>query len=447
MKTRYFLFCFILFSLLTGCKDDDEKSYPDSAAPEIVIERNELYSVPNRKFIVKADLKDDLGLKSLKISIPEFYLDKTVDFSKDSLLKDYKLAYEFLAPSDAKSSDRYTVNLILTDVSGNAVSKDLTLNLDGDFNAPVLSNVKPIDGSVIFAIENMKLNISFDVTDITGIDSLIVSVEDLDILEKIKVGGAKTYTFDKTYSMPSDLKDYEITVITRDNFVEPNRTSHKISFGVTDGLTAMYLADVSKDTDLTSDIFGVPMYYHKKNGGVFTFKYYADKDNKEIYFLGQETSFEPHCFGLSANGSSLENSSTANPVILPEKGYYQIEVNPATLTYTATPYTPTSLPYNPAHITICGNGMEKGDWDPNNTDLLLSANTDNPYQIGRLLNLTGSDVAITITSPGWSSPWWRLDANGVIIFLGGGNTSYKGAVGTYKFILDSELERATLVKE
>lgn len=30
---------------------------------------------PNRKFVIKADLKDDLGLKNLKIIIPEFYLD------------------------------------------------------------------------------------------------------------------------------------------------------------------------------------------------------------------------------------------------------------------------------------------------------------------------------------------------------------------------------------
>ena len=91
--------------------------------------------------------------------------------------------------------------------------------------------------------------------------------------------------------------------------------------------------------------------------------------------------------------------------------------------------------------------MALGDWDPNNTDLLLSANPDNPYQLGRTLTLTGGDVAITITSPGWGSPFWRLDENGITVLLGGANFSYKGAEGTYKFIMDTELERATLVKE
>lgn len=446
MKQNYLLFVSIMLLLLVGCKDDNESSYPDSAAPEIVVKRNELYSLPNRKFVIKADLKDDLGLKCLQISIPEFYLDKEITFPTNELVTEYELAYEFLAPADTKGTDTFKVNLLLTDVSGNSVTKELTLHLDGDFNAPSLSNVKPTDGSVIFQSEDMQLDISFNVTDVTGIDSVIVTVDDLKINEKIKVGGQKEYTFEKTFAIPSDLKSYKIIITTVDNFIEPNKKSQSIKFSVADGLTEMYLADVPVSTDLTEDIFGVPMYYHKKKDGIFTFKYYADRDNKEIYFLGQETSFEPHCFGSPEEGK-LENSTSAQPVILPQKGYYEISVDVSTMSYTATQYTPTSTVYDPARITICGNGMALGDWDPNNTDLLLSANPDNPYQLGRTLTLTGGDVAITITSPGWGSPFWRLDENGITVLLGGANFSYKGAEGTYKFIMDTELERATLVKE
>ena len=56
-----------------GCSDDEGISYPTSNAPEIKVLRDELYSNPNRKFVIKADLKDDLGLKSLKIVIPDRY--------------------------------------------------------------------------------------------------------------------------------------------------------------------------------------------------------------------------------------------------------------------------------------------------------------------------------------------------------------------------------------
>ena len=206
----------------------------------------------------------------------------------------------------------------MTYVSGNSVTKELTLHLDGDFNAPSLSNVKPTDGSVIFQSEDMQLDISFNVTDVTGIDSVIVTVDDLKINEKIKVGGQKEYTFEKTFAIPSDLKSYEIIITTVDNFIEPNKKSQSIKFSVADGLTEMYLADVPVSTDLTEDIFGVPMYYHKKKDGIFTFKYYADRDNKEIYFLGQETSFEPHCFGSPEEGN-WKTAPQPNRLYFPKK--------------------------------------------------------------------------------------------------------------------------------
>jgi hypothetical protein len=71
----------------------------------------------------------------------------------------------------------------------------------------------------------MQLDISFNVTDVTGIDSVIVTVDDLKINEKIKVGGQKEYTFEKTFAIPSDLRSYEIIITTVDNFVEPNKKS------------------------------------------------------------------------------------------------------------------------------------------------------------------------------------------------------------------------------
>ena len=95
-----------------GCSDDEGISYPTSDAPEIKVLRDELYSNPNRKFVIKADLKDDLGLKSLKIVIPEFYLDKEIVFPTDTLVTEYELAYEFLAPKDTKNEDVYKVNSV-----------------------------------------------------------------------------------------------------------------------------------------------------------------------------------------------------------------------------------------------------------------------------------------------------------------------------------------------
>ncbi len=310
-----------------GCSDDEGISYPTSDAPEIKVLRDELYSNPNRKFVIKADLKDDLGLKSLKIVIPEFYLDKEIVFPTDTLVTEYELAYEFLAPKDTKNEDVYKVNLALEDVSGNVVTKELTLHLDGDFNAPNFSNVSPQDGTVQLLESKMELSLSFKVTDDSGLDSVYVEEPILGIMERIKLNGEKEYSFNKTYSLPSKPEEYELKITAIDNFVEANRKTQKIKYIVSSEMVTLFLADVPKGTDLTADVCGVPMLYHKKSNGIFTFKYYADCDNKEIYFLGQESAFEPHCFGVSEENGKLLNSPSAAPIVLPTKGYYEIVAN------------------------------------------------------------------------------------------------------------------------
>lgn len=81
MKLNYFASTLIvMLALFIGCSDDDAATYPASDMPEISVARDELYSNPNRKFQIKADLKDDLGLKSLKISCPEFLWIRTSVF-------------------------------------------------------------------------------------------------------------------------------------------------------------------------------------------------------------------------------------------------------------------------------------------------------------------------------------------------------------------------------
>jgi hypothetical protein len=447
MKKMKLLFLLLLFSAFIAC-DNNEPSFPASDNPTIALATNEIYGGPNRKFEIKASLNDDLGLKSVQIRIPELQLDKVIAFSTDPMVKNYDLSYFFLIPENKLITDKFEIELLLTDLSGNVISKKTNLRLDGDFQAPKLTKVKPVSESVVFKAAVTKLLVSFTAEDITGIDKLTVSCAALGINDVVTVGGAKLYEYSKTFSIPADLKTYEVLITAKDNFLTPNESTTKLNFTVADGLTEMYLVDIPLNSNLSSDAFGVPMRFHSKVGNVFTFKYYANSDSKEIYFPGQETSFEPHCFGLSSGGS-LENSLTTNPIILPTKGYYKIDVNPIDLTYTVTSYTPTQAPINlsTTPITICGSGFENAGWDPNSTTLSLSADPANPYRLTRELILDGTGVQMTITGNNWN-PFWRLDNFGVVPFLGGGNATYNGvAAGTYIFTLDTELERTTLIKK
>lgn len=447
MKSLFRLSALLMLLCFMGCSDDEGISYPTSDAPEIKVLRDELYSNPNRKFVIKADLKDDLGLKSLKIVIPEFYLDKEIVFPTDTLVTEYELAYEFLAPKDTKNEDVYKVNLALEDVSGNVVTKELTLHLDGDFNAPNFSNVSPQDGTVQLLESKMKLSLSFKVTDDSGLDSVYVEEPILGIMERIKLNGEKEYSFNKTYSLPSKPEEYELKITAIDNFVEANRKTQKIKYIVSSEMVTLFLADVPKRTDLTADVCGVPMLYHKKSNGIFTFKYYADCDNKEIYFLGQESAFEPHCFGVSEENGKLLNSPSAAPIVLPTKGYYEIVANTKEQTYTVTPYIPSSAVHDSPDITMCGYGFEGAGWDPSNKNCLLTPDAENPYILGRTLILNETQLNVTITYPGWSK-YWRLLENGIIDYMGSSQPYLKvNQKGSYKFIIDTEIARAKLLKE
>lgn len=444
MKKMKLLFLLVLFSAFIGC--DDESSFPTSGNPEITLGTNEIYGGPNRKFEIKASLLDDLGLKSVNIRIPELQLDKVIAFSTDILVTNYDLSYFFLIPESKLSTDKFEIELLVTDVSGNSVIKKINLRLDGDFNAPKLTNVKPIDGSVVFKSANTTVTVSFIAEDITGIDKLTVSCAALGINDVITVGGAKIYEYSKSFAVPSELKSYDILITAKDNFLTPNEATTKVNFTVAEGLTEMYLVDLPLLSNLNKDAFGVPMRFHSKSGNVFTFKYYADSDNKKIFLLGQEASFEPNCFGLSAGGS-LENSITTNPIILPTKGYYRITVNPIDLIYTVSSYIPTSAPINLAAtpIYVHGEGFEGEGWTGQPNTLPLSADSSNPYRLSHEIKLNGAGLAMTISAPGWS-PFWRLDTFGIVPFNGGTNTTFRGvSPGTYIFTMDTELERSTLI--
>lgn len=444
MKLNYFASTLIvMLALFIGCSDDDAATYPASDMPEISVARDELYSNPNRKFQIKADLKDDLGLKSLKISCPEFFLDKDISFLADTMTTEYKLNYEFLAPQETEKEDTYVVSLALEDVSGNTATKDLTLYLNGDFNAPKFSDVQPADGTVqiLDVVNEMSFTLSFKVTDDSGLSKLLIEEPILGINEEVTLNNEKEYTFEKTYPLPQKAEEYQIKLTAYDNFVDVNERTQTINYVVSGEMVTLYLADVAKDTDLTSDAFGVPVLYHKKSSGVFTFKYYCDSDNKEIYFLGQGSSFAPHCFGLDENGA-LVNDGSAAPIVLPTKGYYEIKVDTKDLAYEVKPYQPQTAPHV-APIMICGGGVDGATWNPA-TAMEMTQDAEDPYIWNAEIEIIGS-VCMTISTPGWAK-YWRLVADGVLEYMGSNQPYLDFPKGKYKFSINTETNRAKCVK-
>ncbi|WP_026715263.1 hypothetical protein [Flavobacterium daejeonense] len=465
MNKLSYLFLLTFFVMLfAGCQED-ESGYPSSDDPTVVVATNEIYGAPNRKFEIKAALADDLGLKNVRIQIPELDLDKMINFSTDPLLTAYDLSYFFEVPSDRGVSESFVIKLTITDVSGNSIEQEINLRLDGEFNAPAISMITPKEGAVILLSSSNQLPVNFVVNDDSGIDYVQVKCEALGIDEMVQLEGApQSYTFNKTYTLPITAAEYVLTITAKDKFAIPNMGTLNINIVATNEYPAIYLCDQPKGTNLTTDAVGVPMYFHEKNGQDFEFKYYADTDNKEVYFLGQEADFAPHCFGLNTSGNLIDDVASS-PIVLPTKGYYKIKVNPSTLVYTVTKYTPTSKVWADVanglwhddealrrpFVSVCGGGIQGANWDTWNawvqTSLHLANNPNNPYQLVGEYTLTGTMEA-TFTGQWWS-PSWRLIKNGIATMSPGenGNAKYPAAAGVYKVILDTELERVFITKK
>ena len=468
-KIKFLFFLGLFFLLFTGCQENSEPSFPSSDDPTLVAATTEIYGAPNKKFEIKAAIADDLGLKNVRIQIEELSLDKVITFKTDPLLTAYDLSYFFEVPADRGISESFKIKLTVTDVSGNAADQEIDLRLDGEFDAPAIALNTPKEGSIVLVSSGSQMNINFTVNDNSGIDFVKVECTALGINDLIQLTGSpQSYTFNKSYTLPVTSASYVLTITAKNKFSIPNTATLNVNFKIDNSYpteyAAIYLCDQPKGTDLTTDAVGVPMYFHTKSGQDFEFKYYANTDNKEVYFLGQNADFGPYMFGYKSAGS-LKAGTDSDPIVLPTKGYYKIKVNPATLVYSVVKYTPSSTVYaNIANglwsdtaslrrtfVSICGGGIKDATWDTwdawTQKGLHLANNPDNTYQLVGEITITGT-IEATFTGQWWD-PSWRLINNGIATRSPGanGNEKYPAAAGVYKVVLDTELERAFITRK
>lgn len=468
-KIKFLFFLGFFAILFAGCQENNEPSFPSSDNPTLVVATTEIYGAPNKKFEIKAAIDDDLGLKTVRIQISELSLDKVITFKTDPLLTSYDLSYFFEIPADRGISEAFKIKLTVIDVSGNSVNQDISLRLDGEFNAPAIAMNTPKEGAIILVSSGSQMTVNFTVNDNSGIDFVQVECAALGINDVVQLTGApQSYKFNKIYNLPVTSANYVLKITSKDKFTIPNTGTLNVNFKIDNAYPteyqAIYLCDQAKGTDLTTDAVGVPMYFHTKTGQDFEFKYYANADNKEIYFLGQNSDFGPYLFGYKASGS-LKAGLDSAPIILPTKGYYKIKVNPVTLVYSVVKYTPSSTVYaNIANglwndnaalrrtfVSVCGGGIKDATWDTWDawlqTGLHLANNPDNPYQLVGEITITGTMEA-TFTGQWWD-PSWRLIKNGIATKSPGanGNEKYPAVPGVYKVVLDTELERVFITRK
>jgi len=479
MKSQRLLY-FLIFAILVGlsaCKDD-EPDFPDvTNDPSITLYASTIHTVQGRVIRLEGTVKDDVGLKSINLNNDNWYLDKTITFSTDSLIKDYDLWYDFIVPAGSPNSDDQVI-ITATNVGGRIYTLHVVVKMDGDFTAPTLAVSSPVDGLILPTVTPNPLDISCTISDSRRLGYFVVKEETLAFYDSISFESTATtsYDYQKTLDLPADPAAYEFAFMVADT--AGNTTEKNVVVKVSADYDKMYLSDVQEEADLTTDLFGVPMLIDKIAPFTFRAKYYADHANTEIKFLPQKSSFSPHCYGVDPNNSNkLINSATeALPIVLPEKGYYQIDFNLETMEYEVAQYQPTDKPYRD-YVYITDNedeinaGLYVGTlslvgvgwtdfqnttgwgWDGPNANKEMTEDPENPYIWSRTEELEGTfELIFDGHHPWgwWTSPFWRFDSKTTpekTVMNGGDNLSLLvPAKANYKITFDTHLNRAKAVR-
>lgn len=419
--------------LLTGCNDDD--SYPDvdGQNPTISLTTDHIQTETGREFTIKGTVEDKDGIRSIRLANAELSLGKTIDLLEiyKEPVYTYDLSYSFKTPK-TQEGESFNINITVTDLGGRTVESKVLVTMDGDFTAPTFPAAPGATVTVLIK-EETKLNLRFSAADDKALDYVEVSIPELDFYEKLPVEG-KALSYDKAISLPSAIASYNLEIKAVDKFSQETVKKSVITVSEMPDFSKMYLSDVKEADLLNSDLFGIPMLIERTAPYTYRARYYSEAPGTEVRFVPQKTDFSPICFGINPNDNTVltDEPEMSLPIVLEEKGYYEITFNVLTGEYTTNRYTPTDepAPYTVAigsetvefQMSLVGAGMVGiPGWDTR-SGFVLTRDKDNPYLFyGEVELEAGSEVEFTITPKDlvhegtddggwWLEPFWRFEA-------------------------------------
>lgn len=461
----------LLFFFWGGCSDDEHYSDVDGLAPTVELATANIKTEPGREFVISATIVDRDGIKSIHLVNQDIYLDKTIDLTKDSLVTEYDLSYKFTTKSSLEG-DSFPITVEVTDLGGRVTTTSVLVTMDGDFVNPTFL-VSPDSEMTVLLKTETRLNVKFTVQDDKALDVVSVEIPEINYSREVSefTNSGKTLDFNEPISLPSTLASYNLTITATDKAgLETTKTS-LITVSEMPDFPKMYLIDVADASKLNSDIFGIPMLIQHTGEFSYQARYYSEAAGTEIRFAPQKTDFSPICFGKDpANTDVLtDDPNVSLPIVLPAKGYYQINFNVKTGVYSVATYTPTDTPIAigsdmyldgsrpgegsiPLQIGLVGSGIPgAGSWNTAQP-LILTQSSENPYLFSVEMTLTaGAQLGFIIQTQHswgwWPEPYWRWDrANDPEsnVANGGENpgTWTASKAGRYLFKFDSHLKRS-----
>ena len=147
------IFSFILIS----CNDDDD--FDNTVIPEFPDFPTSISSAPGYEFIFEGLVSDGIGIETVQMEYPGWFLEKSIQF--DSSPKEYLLKYKFLVPEEETPESSHTIKVSVTNIAGNKVTHDVVVTLDMDVINPEIEIISPAPGTSVAKGDNVALQINF----------------------------------------------------------------------------------------------------------------------------------------------------------------------------------------------------------------------------------------------------------------------------------------------
>lgn len=481
MKAKKFLSVLLFLSfILIGCSDDDKYPDVDGLPPTITLEKELIQSERDNKINIKAHIEDKDGIKSIRLKNEALYLDKVIDILQihGAQTYTYDLDYAFKLESTLPEAD-FPIVITVTDLGDRTTEVTQALTTDVDFTAPTFTSFPSGTVTVIDKGARTNIFLSFAVADNKKLSQIKISIPEMNLTVEEDAKGAQTFEYEQKVSIDPSNATYNVKLTATDASGNEAETSFVINVSPLPDFEKMYLVDVDNADALNSDLFGIPMLIDHTGEYEYRARYYAEKANAEVRFVPQKTSFTPICFGKDPDSDMLTDEPDVSlPIVLPQKGYYEITFNTQTGVYNVSQYTPSDTPIeigktiyindgDPAagtmqlKIGLAGSGIPLPD--PNSTwatwnIVELTQNSNNKFILSATMDLVaGNDVEFTITPHHpwgwWPEPFWRFEngskdsGENEYNTMNGGNNMTKVKVkksGKYEFKFDTHLLRSKL---
>lgn len=466
----YFVSWLLLSFTMASCSDSDN-SYTDvdGLSPTINLTLEKIQTEPGRQFVIEGDISDKDGIKSIHLLNEKIYLDKVINLSKDTITYNFKLEYKFTSEKDFTQDDVFEIKVIVTDFGGRTTEKNLTLTMDGDFNAPTFT-IQPAKEITVLIKNETKYKLNFIVEDDKALDKVLVAIPELSYSKEFTnfESNSKIFEYVELLTIPSVEKAYSLTITAVDKSNHETTINSIITVSDMPDFPKMYLVDVDTKEEMINAVMGVPMLIERTTVYTYKARYYSTKAGSKVRFVPQKNDFEPICFGTNPDDIDklADDPEVSQAIELPEIGYYEIKFNIQSGNYTVNKYTPTDeyVPVGsmmnlngpgsdqiPLQIGLIGKGWPNDAGGNPASILVLTQQTDNKYLFSAEVTFAeATEIKDFIISTGhswgwWPEPYWRWDKTDdpeVNILNGGENgTVMVKKAGKYIVEFDTHLLR------